>query len=609
MTVAAVHQTMAACEEANDWSPLTQLWEQMSKDGRMDPSVCHAVLAGCEKGALGPLAADVVDAMRKHHVSLTSATYELLFRALDASGHNQLVVRELRQLEALTPVPLDAGGLAAVVGALAGAAQLDAAFRIVAKAEADSVVPTAATYAALLRACKEAAQATRAREVLALMDERGVPLTTECYTELLALYADQWEVAERYFNVMRAQGIPRDAATYNRLLVAYAKGHRADRMREAFDAMQAEGIAPTTHTYNAMLLAPLELDAISDVLKQMVAQGCAPDVRTYTMLIQIFTRLRSIDRAFRAFETMKARGLRPDAKTFVSLIQACAVDPVDPVSCARDVFALLPAHGVVPTVRHYTALIAVCFRAGQPEVASEVLEAMRSEGIRGTCVTYSAVIFAFAKARQLDQAKEHYQEMLRQGLEPNEYTFSALMHACERSIDVQEALRVFDDMTGRGLVPNHWVYNALLMTCSRTGQWALTLKYFDRMTTAGLQPTVLTYGAVMFALQQKRDWTTLLELYDRLTGQQLVPNYFILDLVLAASIATGDGPRATRAFLDAGRYGRPPHPILVNKAWHLVWKHERQTLGAAGVPEAEWSSSRIQSNYPRVSDMGFNDGG
>eukprot|EP00667_Euglena_gracilis_P005415 EG_transcript_5454 len=507
-------------------------------------------------------------------------------------------------------VPLDADTYAAVAGAAEQTERWAALALVWHDCQRHSVPLDVPTHHRVLRAAAHLPSGALAAEVARFLERRGLALDARTYGLLFDALGASGEPELIWAEYERMGGRPAclDGPAVDSVVHALSRGPFLDAAFHVVAAARSRRIAPTVVTYLGLLRAcrkAVRLDSAHAVLATMERDGVALDAACYHQLIRLYTASAPLvgrelwamllDEAFRVLPTMVAKGVAPGEVTFVYLLLACRLDWRDPLGRALRVLQRMADFNLTANVRHYSAAMHACSQLDEYEAVRLLFERMKQNGIPPNVVAFSTAIYAAVKYEQPELVRELHREMLGLGIAPNGYTYYALLLMCQREGALDEALDLFSEMLAAGVAPSIYAYNALLLTHARVGAWRPGVELFQTMLRSGVEPTPVTIGAALALLLQGRQWAAILDLSDRLQGMGVTPNYYILNAILVACVQLRDGPRATRAFRDAAAEGCGArlHWGLWGQAWPLVRAYEGQTLGPAGVPEAEWVSTRL----------------
>ena len=240
--------------------------------------------------------------------------------------------------------------------------------------------------------------------------------------------------------------------------------------------MKAAGVAPTVVVFNAVIAA----------VARSVNRSAVPG-RNLEALGEEGVGLRGVSmgsefegggaqEAATATAEAAARGVGASAAREDAASQGRA-------SCrrAQELLVEMREEGLVPGLKSYNTVLAVCQRAGEWEGALEVLADMKrgktkqrrdpSRGEGGASVTTVAA----------------------SGLEvsvpsPDLISFNTAMGACGRARRWEEALRLLEELRGLGFSPDMVSFNTAAAACARVEKWDLALEVINRGRKTGVLP-------------------------------------------------------------------------------------------------------------------------
>jgi pentatricopeptide repeat protein len=186
-----------------------------------------------------------------------------------------------------------------------------------------------------------------------------------------------------------------------------------------------------------------------------------------------------------------------------------------------------------PTIVTYNSAIAACSRAGNANMALQLLTSCKSRGVVPDKITYTTVISACARARPVkaQKALEIFQSMRAEGVKPDVVTFTAVIDACAKGgprmrvaaapLDVEQN---YEERQSKPQAPP--VY--------KTGP-SLALELMEEMVVGeGIVPNGFTYGAVInaAAAEGKADQALELLATARATGMELGELYYLFNALI-----------------------------------------------------------------------------
>lgn len=209
---------------------------------------------------------------------------------------------------------------------------------------------------------------------------------------------------------------------------------------------------------------------------------------------------------------MRSRGIQANIHTYSALMSVCV--KCNECQLALDVYEQLQSEGLVPNMVTYNILIDAYARTGQWKVAADLLDPIAEQGLQPEARTYNAIIAACGKAGQPSAAKQVYDRMLSDGVEPTGTTYTSIISAFGKAGQVDEAIKIYREMSMRGCEPNVITYSSLISVCERAGRVDDALRLFSEMRKAGVRPNVVTFNALVAACAGACMWQQAAELFD-----------------------------------------------------------------------------------------------
>ncbi|CAE8642904.1 unnamed protein product, partial [Polarella glacialis] len=171
---------------------------------------------------------------------------------------------------------------------------------------------------------------------------------------------------------------------------------------------------------------------------------------------------------------------------------------------ALGILAQMPAcYSVQASLASYNAAMAACSRAGQWQVALELLQAVHEKlgSLAPSAISYSTAIGACAQAGQWQLALE----LLFGFSDPDEFMYGAAISACEKGggqWDKALGLLSHLSMASRRIPLNVIIHNSAISACEKAGRWRCALELLHGMPRRKLTPNVVSYSAAASACEK-----------------------------------------------------------------------------------------------------------
>jgi pentatricopeptide repeat protein len=346
-----------------------------------------------------------------------------------------------------------------------------------------------------------------------------------------------------------------DTVSFNSVLNAWARSKERDAPYKCEDVLQRmnslykQGYAncqPNVVSFDTVINCwaksripegPERAEAILRHMHRLCKAGnknVQPNIVTYSTVMNAWAGSNHPDAALRAqalfdelvnnYQVGSERDLKPDTTSFATLISAWGRSKhKDSAAKAQKVFndmvALYKAgdKDLQPTKIHYTTLLDAWAKAGQPEMAENILRKLEREALKPHIFCYNAVMNGWAKSRSpdaaqraqalFDEAVQIYEAGDRNDMKPDVRTYSTLISAWGRSNSKDKAAKaqtVFNDLMDRyrlgdkDLQPDVFLYSALIDAWVKAGnpeQAELILRKME--SESGIKPVFIAYYSVL----------------------------------------------------------------------------------------------------------------
>ena len=351
---------------------------------------------------------------------------------------------------------------------------------------------------------------------------------TRRWNKLLSSAPDL-ETGQRWYDRMRADGVPPDVVTYSTLINLSAD---LDTATQWYHRMRADGVLPDLVTYSTLINLSPDQDTATQWYHRMRADGVLTDLLTYNTLIRLSADL---DTATHWYDRMRADGVLPDVVSYNTLINLSTH-----MDTASRWYKRMRADGVLPNVVTYSTLINL---SADSDTANQWYEQMRAAGVRPDVVTYSTLINLSA---DLDTANQWYDRMRADGILPDVVTYSTLIRL---SGDLDTASQWYERMRADGVLPNVVTYSTLI---NLSGDLDTASQWYERMRANGVLPDVVTYSTL---IRLSGDPDTASQWYERMRTDGIPPNQHTYEALFARDL-TAVPPEQLLAW-----YNRHPNTV------------------------------------------------
>ncbi|KAL0400036.1 UNVERIFIED_CONTAM: Pentatricopeptide repeat-containing protein [Sesamum radiatum] len=365
------------------------------------------------------------------------------------------------------------------------------------------------------------------------------------YLMLITAYGKlgDFNKAERVLSYMNRKGYPPHVGSYTALMEAYGKGGQYNKAEAIFRRMQSSGPEPSTVTYQIILKIFVEGDKfkeaeeIFETLLREEVSPLKPDQKMFHMMIYMYKKAGSYDKA-------------------------------------RKLFAVMPERGVQQTTVTYNSLMS--FENNYKEVAN-IFDQMQRAGVRPDVVSYALLINAYGKARREEEALAVFEEMLDAGVRPTQKAYNILLDAFAISGMVEQARIVFKSMRRDRCSPDLCSYTTMLSAYVNASDMDGAEKFFKRIKLDGFEPNVVTHGTLIKGYAKADNLEKMMEKYENMRVNGIKANPTILTTIMDAFGRNKDFGSAVIWFNEMVSNGIPPDQKAKNILLSLAKTAEEQT--------------------------------
>ena len=491
------NSAMEACAVSGRWQEGATLLSRMREAG-VRPDVCSygAHLACLRAGGQWRRALEVLEEMRAGGAEVNGGAgvrpdlgcYAVVMSTLGEAGRWEQALELLRFLQKQG---------AAGVAAGAGAAGWDAERLVAEASEGGAAIssspaagPNLVCYNAALNACARAREGPAALNLLEEMEARGIFDTASFNCAMLACRGmGQWQKAtailERMINgeAARRGGDGEDGDGVNGFAgppaAAAAGAPRGVRPRATVPR-------PNAYSFSACITACGDVgqaDVAVGLLRRMPAAGVAPNVVVFNAVIRAVSRgingpasgVSAVREGWSwADGGVPAARIHPDAE-----LDGGGGSGGNSWRRAYGLLVEMRELGLVPEVKSYNSILAVCQRAEAWKGAVEVLEEMK----RGKTKRPIGLNPSRRAANADDATSRWVEEPVPP---PDVCSFNTAMGACGKAGQWEEALRLLSELSEFGLSPDATSYNTAAAACARAEKWDRAAEIINRGREVGV---------------------------------------------------------------------------------------------------------------------------
>ncbi|EEF29795.1 pentatricopeptide repeat-containing protein, putative [Ricinus communis] len=302
--------------------------------------------------------------------------------------------------------------------------------------------PSAVTYQIILKNFVEGNKFKEAEEVFeTLLDEEKSPLKPDQKMFHMMIYmhrkAGNYEKARQIFALMTQRGVPKSTVTYNSLM-SFETNYK--EVSKIYDQMQRSGLQPDVISYalliNAYGKARREDEALA-VFEEMLDAGVRPTHKAYNILLDAFAISGMVEQARTVFKSMRRDRYTPDLCSYTTMLSAY-VNASD-MAGAENFFNRLKQDGLEPNVVTYGALIKGYAKTNNLDKMMEKYEEMQLRGVKANQTIFTTIMDAYGKNKDFGSAVIWYKEMEQYGVPPDQKAKNILLSLAKTADEQKEA--------------------------------------------------------------------------------------------------------------------------------------------------------------------------
>eukprot|EP01064_Diplonema_japonicum_P012126 TRINITY_DN1959_c0_g1_i1.p1 TRINITY_DN1959_c0_g1~~TRINITY_DN1959_c0_g1_i1.p1 ORF type:complete len:364 (+),score=101.57 TRINITY_DN1959_c0_g1_i1:55-1146(+) len=238
----------------------------------------------------------------------------------------------------------------------------------------------------------------------------------------------------------------RDIQSYNNVLTAYAKAAHTYDVKKLWSGIAQEGLQPTSHSFVAVLTM-MKNDGRTYSLREVgkVLKAAAP--LNIFIMNSALNVVSNADDAHELFTYMlKKTSVTPDRFTLLAVLGKCDSN----TTLAEEIWTKCIASGIVPTVKEWTALLAVYKDLGAMRPLHSAWTRL-AESVKPSEITYSTFIKGCVQTGSLEDGHEKYIEALKTYNATSPRIHTNMMQLCAAANNKQHADAVMANITGLAL--------------------------------------------------------------------------------------------------------------------------------------------------------------
>jgi pentatricopeptide repeat protein len=329
------------------------------------------------------------------------------------------------------------------------------------------------------------------------------------------------------------------------------------------------------------------------------------------MAMGAYARAGRFDEAWNLFQSLAAdqhkghdKGETVDDISCQTMITVCA--DIGQWEKALQVLDIMVAHGMKPTMIHYSGVMKACEVGAQSENTVKVFQRMLSYGLQPNAICYTTVMNALVKLKRCDEAVSYFEQMLDsqqdRDMRPSVFTINVMMSAYKVMGQPRKALDLFKslqtDPRFNKIKTDVFIFSSLLSVCAgddtmcdevveifhkmksdykispdiacvnsyidahvKMGRYEEALYLFDTMkATYGVKRSTVSYNIAINACEKWGKWERALELLRSMESVDKVkPNVRTYNGVIGACKNGGEHERVLGLVKEMEEKGFTPN--------------------------------------------------
>lgn len=435
------------------------------------------------------------------------------------------------------------------------------AVRYLNQMQMEGVIPNAATFVCILKACSTLEDEKKAQELHMDVVKRGLENLPHVGCSLIDMYAkcDLLAEAQDVFD-----GFPeRDLVSWNALMSGYAEHGVTDEVFNMFEKLQLRGMSPDASTYVCTLKVcgstgdsekgrDLHMEIVKKGLEarpfvgnmlvdmyvkcssveeaQVVFEGLTThDVVSWNTLIVGYAEHELFDEALSCQEQMLQEGVCKDMITFVFSLKACSC--IGATGKGHELHTELVKLGLEDDSSLHNTLMDMYINCGTLAEARHIFGDILFRDV----VSWNVLIGGYVEQSHSEEVLVCLEKMYTDGISPNDVTFILALKACCSESELNKGYEMHAEILKGGFDGDFLVWKALLdmyckcgflleaqkafnyLPCQDAGSWNTMLSgyvlhgcdeeaivFMKQMELKGISPDPITFDNSLKACSSLR---------------------------------------------------------------------------------------------------------
>ncbi|VFQ63497.1 unnamed protein product [Cuscuta campestris] len=396
------------------------------------------------------------------------------------------------------------------------------------------VKPDTVTFTSIIDGLCKDGKVDKALQVFNLMLGKGLGLGNTTYNVLIRGLCTKGLLTDAYniLQVMIEKGEKPNVVTFNTIMMGLCDHGKVDDALSLFNSMCTEkdyaepDVRTVTLLVHALCQKKRTCQAAEIHEKMMIKNKHLVDVQTFTVLIGAHLKEEGdVGKAMCTWKKMTELGFIPDSLSYGTLIDGFC--KLNMLNIAKGIFLTMRNRRVFD---YNSVMAALCKESSIGQAKGLFQEMLNDRECKPDSVTYNIIIDAALKAGDLQLAEQLLTHMLQEGLKPDAFTFSILISRFSNLGQTEVAKNLFDKMVASGFTPDILVYDSLLKGLSlKEGKSDEILRLLHEMSDKGIVLDSKITSTILRYLSDTPEALHLVELLPNFPRQQskeiFVPNF------------------------------------------------------------------------------------
>ncbi|ORY94506.1 hypothetical protein BCR43DRAFT_494131 [Syncephalastrum racemosum] len=359
---------------------------------------------------------------------------------------------------------------------------------------------------------------------------------------------------------------------YNRMLSAYARQNNHAKTMEFYNLLRERNLYPDGDSYGALLVCLATKDDATLALKyydEAKANQVPMTLYFYNVVLSKLAQCRKVDQVLEVFETMR-ESIQPNSITYAAVISACIRTSAEQKA---EAFFREMVHQprYQPRIGVYNSMIQYYVQQKpNRDKALEYYHLSQKHNLRPSAHTYKLLMEAYSNIPPYDMVTAHSllgEMSKRHHMTPTAAHYATLIesYGCLHR-DVSSAMAVYNEMVKAGVAPDAKVYQAMINSYIENGDVHRAEELYDSMITSGARSSPYIENLFIQGYATQGDLAKAEAAYARTqdtneTGQSIVREPSTYAAMVKAYLANNQADKAAQV-LESMRAREYPAKIL-----------------------------------------------